>query len=160
MAQRPRKGCNVLPEITVYLPDVPGQFSRVLTALDEIDVNIRGFSVDLGGATSQLRLLFADKGEAERAKKALFAVPYEPIEKELLLLSAKDEPGTLLKVAMIMAENDINVEYGYVVLGTVIEDEVLFALKVPRDKSDLAIEKLAAKGITDHDHIPDDTGAG
>jgi hypothetical protein len=144
----------MVPEISLYLPNIPGQFSRVLTALASAEVNIRGFSVDLGGATSQLRLLFQDGTEAERAVKALHRVPYETVERRLLLLSAPDEPGMLLKVADTMREQGINVEYGYVTLGQTEDGEVFFALKVDAEKAQLAIEHLKQRGIEDHDRIP------
>jgi len=143
----------MIPEISVYLPNVPGQFSRVLNAL--AGVNIRGFSVDLAGAVSELHLLFTDTSAADKAKQELDRFQYEVVERQLLLLSTPDIPGELLKVAEIMAENSINVEYGYVAMGQTETGEVLFALKVADGKAQLAKGYLEAKGIKDHDTIPD-----
>lgn len=145
-------------EVSVYLPDVPGQFSRVLKALKDANVNIRGFSVDLAGAVSLLRLLFKNSTEAERASKALKEHAYETVERDLLLVSRPDEPGELLKVTDLIAENDINVEYGYVALGQTETGEVIFALKVDNGKANLAIACLEAAGIKNHDEIPDRSG--
>jgi|ERR1035437_349417 hypothetical protein len=144
----------MVPEISLYLPNVPGQFSRVLKALASADVNIRGFSVDLGGATSQLRLLFQDGAETERAVDALRAVPYETVERTLLLLSGPDEPGTLLRVADTLREQGVNLDYGYVTLGQTEDGAVFFALKVDAEKAQLAVECLKQQGFEDHDRIP------
>ena len=73
----------MIPEISVYLPNVPGQFSRVLKALANDELNLSGFSVDLSGAISLLRLLFKNTGEAERAKKILIQYNYDIIEKDV-----------------------------------------------------------------------------
>lgn len=147
----------MVPEISLYLPNVPGQFSRVLTALADAEVNIRGFAVDLGGATSQLRLLFQDGAQAKRAVEAFRAVPYETVERSLLLLSGPDEPGTLLRVADTLREQGINLEYGYVTLGQTEAGAVFFALKVDDENAQLAIEFLRQRGFEDHDRIPEVT---
>lgn len=142
----------MVTEVSVYLPDIPGQFSRVLKALDDVHVSARGFSVDQGGALCQLHLLFTDATEAGRAKKALLGYNYEPTSAELLLLSCPDAPRALLRVTDVLAANDINVDYGYTVLGQTESGEVLFALKVADGEAALARNYLAAAGITDHDN--------
>lgn len=144
----------MLPELSVYLPNVPGQFSRVLKALASVDLNISGFSVELSGAISQLRLLFKDATEVARAKKALDDFHYETVKTQLLLLSIPDVPGELLKVVEVMGENGINVEYGYMTTGKTETGDVLFVLKVDGDKEQLAQDCLEANGIKDHDRIP------
>jgi hypothetical protein len=144
----------VLTEISVYLPNIPGQFSKVLTTLAGAKVSIRGFSVDLSGAISLLRLLFSDSEEAKRAAEALKESAYEPLSAQLLLVSRPDVAGELLKITDILADHDINVEYGYVALGRTETGEVFLALKVARDKEELARTYLEAEGIQDHDAIP------
>lgn len=144
----------MVPELSVYLPNVPGQFSRVLKALAEADLNISGFSVDLSGALSVLRLLFRDADEAARAEIALGNYEYQTDKTQLLLLSRPHEPGELLRVAEVMSENGINVEYGYVAIGETETGEVLLAIKVEKGKVKLAIDRLSAKGIKDHSRIP------
>jgi hypothetical protein len=144
----------MVSEISVYLPNIPGQFSKVLRALARENVSIRGFSVDLLGATSQLRMLFSDPDETERAMQALADSNFEPSPTNLLLLARPDAPGELLKITEVMADNDINVEYGYVALGHTEKGEVLLALKVEDGKELNAISHLKAAGIADHDTIP------
>jgi hypothetical protein len=144
----------MLPEVSVYLPNVPGQFSRVLKALASVGLNISGFSVDMSGAISELRLLFKDATEVARARKALDDFHYENVERPLLLLSMPDEPGALLKVVEVIGENGINVEYGYMTTGRTETGDVLFVLKVDKGKAQLAQDCLEAKGIQDHNRIP------
>jgi hypothetical protein len=145
---------DMIPEVSVYLPNVPGQFSRVLKALASVDLNISGFSVDMSGAISELRLLFKDAIEEVRAKKALGDFHYETVERQLLLLAIPDAPGELLKVVEVMGENGINVEYGYVTTGKTETGDVLFVLKVDDGKAQLARDCLEAQGIKDHHSIP------
>ncbi len=134
----------MVTEISVHLPNIPGQFSRVLKALDGAQVSVRGFSIDQAEALSQLRLLFSGATEAGKAKKALVEYHYEPIPAELLLLSCPDAPGELLRITAILAENDINVDYGYFILGQAKTGEVLLALKVADGQAELALKCLAA----------------
>jgi hypothetical protein len=146
----------VIREISVYLPNIPGQFSKVLNALASADVNIRGFSVDLAGAISELRLLFQSPRQAEGAREALREY-FDTEESDLLLLSAADEPGELLRVTEILGQNDINVEYGYVALGHTEDGHVFFAIKVEKGKAHYAIDCLAEAGVPDHSELPDAT---
>lgn len=140
----------MLTEISVYLPNIPGQFSRVLGALSLADVSVRGFSVDRTGALSQLRLLFTDAPEVARAKEALSDYSYEPVLTEVLLLSYPDGTLGLLKITDALAENNINVDYAYPVLGQTAPGEVLCALKVEDGKAAYALMCLATHGITEH----------
>jgi hypothetical protein len=150
-----RRKSKVVPEVSVNLTNVPGQFSRVLKALATAQVNIRGFSVDQTGAISELRLLFTDAPEAERAEKALREYQYETSMRQLLVLSRPDMPGELLKVAEVLGDNSINIEYCYVALGQTETGEVLLAFRVSKGKAQLAADSLSAQGIQDHDRIPD-----
>jgi hypothetical protein len=108
-------------------------------------------SVDLSGAISLLRLLFSDSEEAKRAAGTLKEFAYEPLSAQLLLVSCPDVAGELLKITDMLADHDINVEYGYVALGRTETGEVFLALKVARDKEELARTYLEAEGIQDHD---------
>lgn len=138
----------MIREISLYLPNTPGQFARVLTAVAEANVNIRGFSVDLSGAYSKVHLLFED---VEKAKAQLELWGYEIEETNVFALSMVDRPGELLRVAGLLGSRDVNIEYGYVTLGPEA-GEALVVLKT--DKVDLAKGLLAEKGIKDHDKIP------
>ncbi len=143
----------MVAEISVQLPNIPGQFSRVLKALGHAQVSIRAFSVDQDGALSRLHLLFADAAEAERACEALEEYSYETFQTELLLLSCPDALGTLLRITDVLAGNNINVDYGYTVLGQTESGEVFFALKVADGRAAFALECLAAYGITEHNLV-------
>ncbi len=135
-------------ELSVYLPNIPGQFNRVLTALTLAGVNVRGFSVSRSGATSELRLLFTDASETETARAALVGYNYEVLSTELLVLSYRDRPAELLRITEALAEIDINIEYGYFVLGQMETGEVLLALKVPDSEEAFALKHLTDSGFT------------
>ncbi len=138
-------------EISVYLPNIPGQFSRVLMALHSKRLQVRGFNVDGGGALRQLHLLFTNVHEAERAKVALADYNYEVISTEVLLLSS-DVPWALLRITEVLAGNDINIDGGYSV-GQTESGEELFVLKVADGQAASALECLAAYGFTERDPL-------
>ncbi len=138
----------MIKEISWYLPNVPGQFGKVLQALAQAGVNIRGFSVDLSGAYSMVRLA-CDNPDAAKRELAKFEYAHE--EASVFALSMPDRPGELLRIARILGEHDINISYGYVTLGPRL-GEALVILKT--DREDEARKVFASNGILDHESIP------
>jgi hypothetical protein len=138
----------MIREISWYLPNTPGEFSRVLKALADAGVNIRGFSVDLSTPYSKVRLACDD---VETAKKQFTQWEYAYEETEVFALSIPDAPGQLLRVADLLGRNDINIEYGYVTLGPKA-GEALVILKT--NKEEQAKRVFAQAGFQDHDRIP------
>lgn len=138
----------MIREISWYLPNRPGEFSRVLKALADAGVNIRGFSVDLSAPYSKVRLACDN---VDLAKQQFTQWDYAYEETEVFALSMPDRPGQLLRVAQLLGDNDINIEYGYVTLGPKA-GEALVILKTDREEQ--AKRVFAANGIVDHDRIP------
>ncbi len=104
----------MITEIAFYLPDAPGQFAKSLRILEASEINIWGFSVDLAGPYSEVRMVCSD---ADQAMKELEAHGYVTRPARVFLLSLPHIPGQLLRVATILGNHGVNIKYGYCILG-------------------------------------------
>lgn len=143
----------MIREISFYLPNTPGQFSRTLKALAEADVNVRGFSVDISGAFSKFHLICGDGRNIEKAIEQLGLWGYQVEAEEVFALEMPDKPGALLRVMELWGDSNINVDYGYVTQGSPTAEVVLIVLKT--DNVALAQALLRQlPDVKDHDRIP------
>lgn len=141
-------GTTMIPEISFYLPDTPGQFARSLKGLAESQINIHGFSVELVGALSKVRFVCSD---AEKAKGVLIEQGYEVEYTEVLALSIPHESGELLRVADLLGDRGVNIKYGYVTQSPHTK-EALVVIKADDDHE--AKRCLEQEGIRDLEAIP------
>lgn len=150
----------MITEVSFYLPDIPGQFARCLKVFANADININGFSVDIGGAFSEVRLICS---EPEKAKAELEKHGYEVEEAKVFALTVPNEPGQLLHIAEVMGKNGVNIEYAYCILGSGAEEKAYIIVKV-EDKEEAKVKSAAAKkyleseGIEDLDKLPETSG--
>lgn len=101
-------------QLTVYVPDAPGTLARVTRALADGKVNITGLVCIGTGERSPVRVL---TNSPARAKKALQAAGYHPIEDEVVVVTLPDKPGALAAVAERLAAAGININYAYATSG-------------------------------------------
>jgi hypothetical protein len=117
-------------EFTVILEDQPGTLARLGIVLGDAMVNIEA----IHGTTREKRAIVQfvpnDPGKATRALEAA-AIAHST--REVLIVRALDEPGTLGDVALVMSQAGINIDSvyvttrGYVVLGV---DDLVGAIQV------------------------------
>ncbi len=117
-------------EFTVILEDQPGTLARLGIVLGDAMVNIEA----IHGTTREKRAIVQfvpnDQGKATRALEAA-AIAHST--REVLIVRALDEPGTLGDVALVMSQAGINIDSvyvttrGYVVLGV---DDLVGAIQV------------------------------
>ena len=133
----------MINEISLYLPDKPGEFDRCLTALAEADVNVLAFSVDRAGPYSILKLICDDPHKAEeQLNKYAFGVS----KTKVLAIPLPHRPGQLRKVTEVLASHRINVDYGYLTLRPK-NNTAIVLLKTNNDK--VARRILRRKGLRD-----------
>lgn len=103
----------MIPEITLYLPNISGQLKGVLKALADVDVNIQAFSIEVAGEYSTVRLICDKHKKAiEQFQKKAFSFSTEKV----LGIELTHVSGELLRIAELLGEKDINIEYGYLTL--------------------------------------------
>ena len=117
-------------EFTVILEDRPGTLARLGIALGDAMVNIEGIHGTSREKRTIVQFVTNDQGKTTRAlNKAGIA----HTTREVLIVRALDQPGTLGDVALVMSQAGINIDSvyvttrGYVVLGV---DDLVGATQV------------------------------
>lgn len=95
-----------IQELSLRLPNRPGQLAGVLRRLAEERINIAAVSVDSTRDQGHVRLVVSDPGRAvEILRDAEF-----PVEtRELLTISLEDRPGSLLQALDVLAKGRVNI---------------------------------------------------
>ncbi len=97
----------ILRELTVRLANSPGALSRVGQVLGGERVNMLAMSVDQSGA---LRMIVDNP---LHAAGTLREQHYQVDERDVLYATVPNEPGALGRVAKMLADAGINLEYAY-----------------------------------------------
>jgi hypothetical protein len=104
------KRAEKLDQISIFLENRPGVVADLCAALTEQKINIRALTVldtiDIG----TVRLIFDDPANAEKVLHTMGAV-YMVVP--VIAVEIKNEPGAFAKVAHIMANEGVNIEYVY-----------------------------------------------
>jgi hypothetical protein len=96
-----------LKEISLRLPNRPGQIARIARLLAEQRINIAAITLDSTGARSSVRLI-PDK--PDRAVTILEDAGFTVDLHDTLVVQLEDRAGSFLKVLDILAASKVNVE--------------------------------------------------
>jgi hypothetical protein len=115
-----------IQELSLRLPNRPGQLAEVLRRLAHERINIAAVSVDSTRSQGRVRLVVSDPGRAlEILRDADF-----PVEtRELITISLEDRPGSLLQALDVLAKGRVNI-LSITLLVTRERSRVLVALSV------------------------------
>jgi hypothetical protein len=104
-------------QLSVFLDNTAGRLAEVTRILGENNINIRGFSVADTADFGILRLLVSNEAQAvEVLRAAKFTVHTGPV----VLARIPDIPGGLANALAAFAKRDINVEYAYAIVHSLI----------------------------------------
>lgn len=100
-------------ELTVVLPDKPGQLAALADTLGKAGVNIDALVATTAGGKGTVRIVPSDVAGAKRALKG--AKIRVRREREVLEVALADKPGTLARVAKRLAKRNVNIDSAYVI---------------------------------------------
>jgi hypothetical protein len=101
-------------ELSIVLPNKPGTLADVTSALAKAKVNL--FAIDAsGGFEYNIVRIVPDK--TGKAKAVLTRQGLDVGESNIVCVYAKDEPGTLSKIAGKLGRAKINIDYLYATAG-------------------------------------------
>ena len=104
-------------QLSVFLDNTAGRLAEVTRILGENKVNIRGFSVADTADFGILRLIVNDEARAvEALRTAKFTVHEGPV----ILARVPDTPGGLSRALAGFAQRNLNVEYAYAIVRSII----------------------------------------
>ncbi len=98
-------------ELTVTLPDKPGQLAAFADALGKAGVNIESLVATTAGGKGTVRFIASDVAAAKRALRG--AKMRVTKEREVLEVALADKPGTLARVAKRLGKANVNIDSAY-----------------------------------------------
>ncbi len=96
-------------QLSVFVENKTGHLAAALTTLADGAVNVLSFTI---ADTTDYGILRLIVDQIERAREIL-AANYAVVEHRVVGAVIPDEPGELAKVARLIAESDIDIEYFY-----------------------------------------------
>ena len=94
-------------EVNLRLPNSPGAFAGVCRLLSDERVNITAMALD---ATGQLRLVLDNH---VHGAGVLRENHHQVTEREVIVTSIPNAPGSMASVLRLVADASVNVEYAY-----------------------------------------------
>jgi hypothetical protein len=138
---------KTIKQVSVFVENKPGRLASVTEVLYKAGINLRAFTIAEAGDFGIIRMV-VDK--TEEAYKALKEAGFTVTITDVLGVEVKDEPGGLYRIAKILGDANINIEYVYAF--TFGGDKALIILRV--DDIEKAIEVLEKEGILFKGEIP------
>ncbi len=106
-------------ELTLRVQNIPGALGRLCAALAAERVNILALSLE---PTGTLRLIVDNPVHAAGILRDRH---YHVTERDVLYTLAPNDPGALARIASLLANEGVNLEYLYT---TVVEDQTMAAI--------------------------------
>jgi hypothetical protein len=104
-----------MKQLTVLVPNQPGQLAKISEALAARDVNIEDFDVESNGADGLISLT-VDKYDA--ALRALRDAGFRAVTQDTLLVRLEDKPGALAAIAVRLKNAGIDLRSMHIVRRT------------------------------------------
>ncbi len=106
-----------IKELSIFIQDKKGKLTEISKLMSENSLNIRGFFIsDSTDGYGIFRLIMNNHEVALKNLKEKFTV----YETEVIAVKISEEPGGLYKLLNLLSKNNINVEYIYSVINSVI----------------------------------------
>jgi hypothetical protein len=104
-----------MKQITVLVPNKPGQVAAIAEALAMRNVNVESFSVE-GHGEDGFVMLVVDK--YDEALRALRDAGYKAVTQDALLIRLEDRPGGLATIAVRLKDAGLDVRSMHIVRRT------------------------------------------
>ncbi len=101
-----------MKQLTVLVPNKPGQLAILTEKLAAASVNIESFDVESQGEDGLIVLMVDRYGEALRA---LRDAGYKAVTQDTLLIRLEDKPGALAKIAVRLTDAGLDLRSMHIV---------------------------------------------
>jgi hypothetical protein len=136
-----------IQELSLRLPNRPGQLAVVLRRLAQERINIAAVSVDSTRTQGHIRLVVSDPA---RALETLRDADFNVETRELITIALEDRPGSLLQALDLLAKGQVNI-LSITLLVTRERSRVLVALSVNNQSK--ARRLLTDGGYLSHESV-------
>ena len=100
----------MIRQISVFIQNDSGRLAHVLKTLKEADINIRSLTIAETADYGIMRLILQD---TDKGLKALKDAKIMANETNVMAVEIPDKPGGLSKLADLLADANIDIEYAY-----------------------------------------------
>ncbi len=100
-------------QVSLEVPDRPGELSRVARLLGDRDVDIKALHlsrINQSPPMGQVRMIVTDP---EQATRVLAEGGWSPIQERVIVVALDDHPGGMAKALLVLAEIGIDLDYAY-----------------------------------------------
>lgn len=104
-------------DITVTLPNEPGQLARLGSATGGAGVNLAGFCGVTTGGEGIIHVLVEDDPAAARSALEAAGIDVDE-EREVLVVEVEDRPGSMGEVARKLGDAGVNIDLAYLATNT------------------------------------------
>ncbi|HQN74030.1 MAG TPA: hypothetical protein PLX56_10565 [bacterium] len=111
-------------QISVLLRNEPGVLSKILESISDGNINILGLTINETAAFGELRLVVSD---TQKTKGILEKIDVSYNVVKIIVISLPDKPGELMKIAKLLSDNDINIDYMYTL--SAVRNSAFIAIK-------------------------------
>jgi hypothetical protein len=137
-----RKGDqNMIIQLSIFVPNRPGELFKITEMLAANNIQIRALTVAETADFGIFRMIVSDP---EKCFKILSDHKILVGKTEVIAVEMEDKPGGLNKIAKLLGDGGINIEYLY---GFASKKAVL-VVQVSRDQAPKAVEILTNAKIT------------
>ena len=105
----------MIKQLSVFLPNKPGILANFTELLEKNSINIRALTV---ADTVDYGILRVIVNNPDKCIQVLKNANYMVSETEVIAVEVEDKPGGLRKIAKLMGDNGVNIEYIYSTLTT------------------------------------------
>ena len=105
---------EIATQLALFLENQPGTLAAVCDALAEADINILALTISDTIDHSVVRMIVSD---TERALDIFEEHGTLVVENEVLLIDIDNKPGSLSRIAHVLSDAEVNIEYMYLATG-------------------------------------------
>lgn len=129
---------KLVKQYTVFLPNIPGALSKFVELFTNEGINIIGIASEIRDDSGIVRIAVdADR----KVSHLLTGAGFTTIETQMISVELADKPGSLLRIARLLGEHNINITTVYGTADSGGTDRVLMNVS----DVDRALEVLKAE---------------
>jgi len=131
---------KIIKQISLFAENKPGRLAKIASNFRKAGINIRAFTIAEAGDFGIIRMVV---DRPDNAHEVLHDAGFTVSETNVLGIEMEDVPGGLGKIADVLGEKNINIDYAYAFVTKT--EQALLILRV--NDIETAIKVLLDSGI-------------
>jgi hypothetical protein len=139
MNAHPRLSVETATQLAVFLANRPGALARVCDALANAGINIYALATSDTVDHTVVRMMVSDP---TKALMLLGDAGVLALETHVLTIETANQPGILAKIAELLADAEVNIDYTYLAAGRQAERGLIILRPSDVEKARRVLEEL------------------